>query len=240
MTNEKNRISARKYVEKKPVIAPSLLSANFAELAEDVRKCEEGGADMIHIDVMDGHFVPNLTIGPMIVEAIRPLTSLRISCHLMIADPYKFIPEFVKAGADQISVHVEGAHHLHRTLSLIKDNGVKAGIALNPATPMEYAYNAAEYCDYILLMSVNPGFGGQKFISSFLRRAELLKNFLAAKGMKHIEIEVDGGVKIDNVAEIVRAGANILVSGSGLFEGDLVENIKRMRENAYKAIETEF
>ena len=213
-------------------IAPSLLSANFANLEKDLKKCEEAGADMIRVDVMDGHFVPNITIGPLIVKAIRPLTKLPIACHLMISDPDRFAEEFIAAGANLISVHVESLVHLHRSLDRIKGANIKAGIALNPATPLDFAYAAAEYCDYILLMSVNPGFGGQKFIPSFLHRAEKLKNYLIKNNLEHVEIEVDGGVKIDNVDDIVKAGATVLVCGSGLFEGNLTKNIIELRSRA--------
>ena len=223
-------------MKKKIKIAPSLLSADFSNLSNDIQKCVEGGADIIHVDVMDGHFVPNITIGPLVVKAIRPLTTIDIDCHLMISEPDKYIEEFAKAGANLISVHVEELSHLHRTLSLIKNEGIKAGIALNPATPMNYAYDAVEYCDFVLLMSVNPGFGGQKFIPSFFRRAELMKEFLIKNSMEHIDIQVDGGVKINNVEEIVRAGANMLVCGSGLFSGDLIENIGLLRKNAEKGL----
>ena len=216
-------------------IAPSLLSANFANLAEDIRLCDEGGADIIHVDVMDGHFVPNLTIGPLIVEAIRPLTKIPIACHLMISDPAKYIPEFVKAGADYISVHAEGLIHIHRTLSLIKSFGIKSGLALNPATPLNFAFDSAEHCDYVLLMSVDPGFGGQKFIPTFLKRAETLRDYLVRSGLDHVPIEVDGGVNKDNAADIVRAGASMLVSGSALFKGDLIQNIKELRRRAENA-----
>ncbi len=216
-------------------IAPSLLSANFAYLADDLKKCEEGGADILHVDVMDGHFVPNITIGPLIVKAIRSVSKLPIACHLMISNPDRYIEDFVEAGADMISVHVEGQIHLHRTLGLIRKMGVKAGTALNPATPLDFAYDAAEYSDFVLLMSVNPGFGGQEFIPTFLRRAEMLRNFLIKRSLKNVEIEVDGGVKFENVHDIVRAGANILVCGSGIFKGDLVANIKELRKRAEKA-----
>ena len=210
-------------------LAPSLLSADFANLERDVRLCETAGADILHIDVMDGHFVPNITIGPLIIRAIRSKTSLPFDCHLMIENPDRYIPAFAEAGADWISVHVEECKHLHRTLGLIRELGKKAGIVLNPATPLEFAYSAAEHCDFILLMSVNPGFGGQSFIPSFLKRCETLRTYLDTHGLAHVEIEVDGGVKIDNAAQIYYAGANILVSGSGLFSGDLKENIRLMR-----------
>ncbi|MBM2815631.1 MAG: Ribulose-phosphate 3-epimerase [Ignavibacteria bacterium] len=212
-------------------IAPSLLAANFANLESDIRQCVEGGADILHLDIMDGHFVPNLTIGPPVVKAIRSLTTLPFSCHLMISDPYNYIREFAEAGANYISVHVEGHHHLHRTLALIRSFGIKPGIALNPGTPLDFAFEAAEYCDYILLMSVDPGFGGQKFIPTFLRRCEMLRIFLEKQGYDHIEIEVDGGVKHENIARIARTGASILVCGSAVFNGDIVENIKDLRHS---------
>jgi len=211
-------------------IAPSLLSANFANLELEIRRCEEGGADILHFDVMDGHFVPNITVGPLLVEPIAKLTKLPIDCHLMIIEPDIFIENFVRAGANMISVHVEAVPHLHRTLSYIKSFNIQAGIALNPITPLDFAFEAAEYCDFILLMSVNPGFGGQNFINSFHKRAKTLREYLDYNNLSEVEIEVDGGVKLDNVKEIASSGANILVSGSGLFKGDLVQNIKEMRK----------
>jgi ribulose-phosphate 3-epimerase len=209
-------------------IAPSLLSSDFANLGRDVKICEESGAGIIHVDVMDGHFVPNITIGSLIVKAIRPYTDLPIDCHLMIENPDKYISDFAKAGANSISVHAETVKHLHRTISLIKENGCKAGVALNPGTPMEYAYSASEYCDFILLMSVNPGFGGQSFIESFHGRCKSLRNFLDSNDLSHVNIEVDGGVKMGNCKSIAESGANWLVSGSGLFSGDLSKNIQQM------------
>lgn len=210
-------------------IAPSLLSANFSNLQKDIQKCEAGGADILHFDSMDGHFVPNITIGPMIVGAVRKVTNLPISCHLMIENPDKYIESYVGYGANYVSVHVENNYHLHRTLNLIKEAGAKPGIALNPVTPLEFAFEAAEYCDFILLMSVNPGFGGQSFITSFLKKAERLRNFLNTNGLENVEIEVDGGIKADNAVDAVTAGANILVSGTGVFGGDIIQNINNIR-----------
>lgn len=213
-------------------ILPSLLSSNFANLEADIKMCQAAGADILHVDVMDGHFVPNITIGPLVVQAIRTVTSLPIDCHLMIEEPDRYIEDFARAGANFISVHAETVNHLHRTLSLIKSTGAKAGIALNPATPLSFAMEAAEYCDFILLMSVNPGFGGQKFIPSFLQRAEELREFLDFNELGHVEIEVDGGVKIENAAIIAEAGVSMIVSGSGLFGGDFNANIRAMRKAA--------
>ena len=222
--------------KRKISIMPSILSANFANLGAEIKKCEDGGADILHCDIMDGHFVPNITYGPMVVKTLREISALPLDCHLMIENPDDYIPEFAKAGAEMISVHVEGAVHLHRTLQHIKSFEVRAGIAVNPATPMEYVYAAAEYCDYILLMSVNPGFGGQEFIPAFLERCSALKVYLGVHNLDHVDIQVDGGIKINNVAEVVKAGANMIVSGSGLFKGDLIENIKLMRNNTESAI----
>lgn len=215
-------------------IAPSLLSANFSRLGEDVKRCEAAGADILHVDVMDGHFVPNITIGPLVVAALRPITTLPLDCHLMIENPDRYIPAFADAGADWISVHVEACPHLHRTLSLIREYKKKTGVVLNPVTPLESIFDAAEYCDFILLMSVNPGFGGQKFITSFLRRAAQLRNFLDKNGLNHVEIEVDGGVVEGNAEEIVRAGATILVSGSGVFGSEPSVTIPALRSAAMR------
>jgi ribulose-phosphate 3-epimerase len=217
-------------------IAPSLLSANFARLEYDVKRCEAGGADILHVDVMDGHFVPNITIGPLIVAALRPVTTLPLDCHLMIENPDRYIPAFAEAGADWISVHVEACPHLHRTLSLIREHKKRVGAVLNPVTPLQSVFDAAEYCDFILLMSVNPGFGGQKFITSFLRRAAELRDFLDKNSLQHVEIEVDGGVVAGNAGEIVRAGANILVSGSGVFGGEPSATIPALRTAATASI----
>lgn len=214
----------------KKMIAPSLLSANFVNLKSDIDDCIQGGADMLHLDIMDGHFVPNITFGPPVVEAIRKVSTIPLSCHLMISNPDQYIEAFAKAGADYISVHTEGAIHLHRTIQLIKSFNIKAGIVLNPVTPLEFAYNASEYVDFILLMSVNPGFGGQEFIKSTLKRIETLKIFLINNGFFNVLIEIDGGIKFDNVVQIAKAGADILVCGTGIFNGNIKENINKMRE----------
>ncbi|MBT2681310.1 ribulose-phosphate 3-epimerase [Bacillus sp. ISL-35] len=197
-------------------IAPSILSADFARLGEEIKDVERGGADYIHVDVMDGHFVPNITIGPLIVEAIRPVTKLPLDVHLMIENPDQYIEAFARAGADYITVHVEACRHLHRTIQLIKSTGVKAGVVLNPATPAESLKYIIEDVDMVLLMSVNPGFGGQKFISSVLPKIREVKE-LADSLNPDLEIEVDGGVNEETAKLVIEAGANVLVAGSAIF-----------------------
>lgn len=210
-------------------IAPSLLSADFANLERDVLRCQNAGAEVLHIDVMDGHFVPNITIGPLVVNALRPKSNMIFDCHLMISNPDQYVSQFAEAGADWISIHVETTNHLHRSIDLIKKSGVKAGAVLNPLTPLTTVYDALEYLDFVLLMSVNPGFGGQLFIPSFLKKCETLKTFLVKNSLDNIAIEVDGGVKLSNVRDVVSAGASIIVSGSGLFSGNLEQNIQEMK-----------
>lgn len=197
-------------------IAPSILSADFARLGEEIKDVERGGADYIHVDVMDGHFVPNITIGPLIVEAIRPVTKLPLDVHLMIENPDQYIEAFAKAGADYITVHVEASRHLHRTIQLIKSTGVKSGVVLNPATPVDSLKHIIEDVDMVLLMSVNPGFGGQKFISSVLPKIRQVKE-LADSLNPELEIEVDGGVNEETAKLCIEAGANVLVAGSAVF-----------------------
>lgn len=211
------------------LLAPSLLSADFAALGDAVRACEAAGCDVMHVDVMDGHFVPNITIGPLVVQAIKPHTSLPLDCHLMISEPDRYIDAFATAGASWISVHAETCDHLHRTLSRIREVGCRPGVVINPVTPLEYAMEAAGAADFVLMMSVNPGFGGQQFIPSFLPRCERLRTWLDSNGFSHVEIEVDGGIKADNIRSVVDAGASIIVSGSGLFSGDLAANVRAMR-----------
>lgn len=216
-------------------IAPSLLSANFARLENDIQRCVAAGADLLHVDVMDGHFVPNITLGPIVVEAIRPVTDIPIDVHLMIEKPERYVQQFVQAGADYVSVHQETSPHLHRTLGLIRALGAKPGVVLNPVTPISTIFDAVEYCDFVLLMSVNPGFGGQQFIHSFLRRCAALREFLDNNGLAHVEIEVDGGIKASNTEDVVRAGASMIVSGSGIFSGSVEDNIAAIRQAAQQA-----
>lgn len=198
-------------------IAPSILSANFAKLGEEILDVERGGADWIHIDVMDGHFVPNITIGPLIVEAVRPVTNLTLDVHLMIENPDQYIPQFVKAGADIITVHQEACRHLHRTIHLIKEQGAKAGVVLNPATPLVTIESVLQDLDMVLLMTVNPGFGGQKFIHSVLPKVKELRQMLDQRGLSHVEIEIDGGVNEETARLCEEAGATVLVAGSAVF-----------------------
>ena len=215
-------------------IAPSILSADFAFLGAEVRAVTQAGADYIHIDVMDGHFVPNLTIGPAVVAALRPHSSLPFDVHLMIspADPY--IPDFVQAGADIVTVHVEAGPHLHRTIQLIKDEGVRAGLALNPGTPVTVVEPLLDTLDLVLVMSVNPGFGGQSFIAGQLEKIRQLRN-LIDKTERKIDLQVDGGINSENAADAIAAGADVLVAGSATFTGDTSQyaaNIEALRAKA--------
>lgn len=200
-------------------IAPSILSADFSRLGEEVKAVEEAGADWIHVDVMDGKFVPNITVGPLVVESLRKVTKLPLDVHLMIENADQYIEDFANAGADIISVHAEACSHLHRTIESIKENGAKAGVVLNPATTLFALDEIIEQVDMVLLMSVNPGFGGQEFIGSVLSKIELLRNTLNESGVE-LDLEVDGGIKPDNAATIKQAGANVLVAGSAIFSTD--------------------
>ena len=197
-------------------IAPSILSADFSKLGEEIKDVEKGGADYIHVDVMDGHFVPNITIEPLIVEAIRPITSLPLDVHLMIENPDNYIPTFAQAGADIITVHVEACPHLHRTIQLIKSHGIKAGVVLNPHTPVSVIEHVLEDIDMVLLMTVNPGFGGQKFIHSVLPKIKQVADMVNERNLE-VEIEVDGGVNAETARLCVEAGANVLVAGSAVY-----------------------
>lgn len=199
-----------------PLIAPSILSADFANLGSEVGAVQAAGADWIHVDVMDGHFVPNITMGPLVVEAVRRSTTLPVDVHLMIANPDNYIAEFAKAGADYISVHAETCPHLHRSIHLIKENGAKAGVVLNPSTHLASLEWVLEDLDFVLIMSVNPGFGGQKFIPSSLEKIRCLRAMIQDNGLSTL-IQIDGGVNRHTVADIVDAGADVLVAGSAVF-----------------------
>jgi len=213
-------------------IAPSILSADFARLGEEVRAVAAAGADYIHIDVMDGHFVPNLTIGPLVVAAVRKVTSLPLDVHLMIENPDRYIPEFAAAGADLITVHQEAVPHLHRTVQLIKSLGKKAGVSINPATPAATLDVILDELDLVLVMTVNPGFGGQGFIESGLAKIEALRREIDRRGLA-VELEVDGGVKPDNIGRIAAAGADVFVAGSAVFgAADYAATIGELRRRA--------
>jgi ribulose-phosphate 3-epimerase len=210
-------------------IAPSILSADFSKLGEEILEVEKGGADYIHVDVMDGHFVPNITIGPLIVDSIRPITQLPLDVHLMIENPDQYIKAFADAGADYITVHVEASRHLHRTIHYIKSFGVKAGVVLNPATPVESIQHIIGDVDMVLLMSVNPGFGGQKFIPEVLPKIRKVRKMAEEKGV-NLEIEIDGGVNSETAKLCIEAGANVLVAGSAIYnEKDRAKAISLIR-----------
>lgn len=200
-------------------IAPSILSADFAKLGEEIRAVETGGASVLHVDVMDGKFVPNITIGLPVVKSLAKATRLPLDCHLMIEEPNRYAAEFAKAGAAWVSVHVEADRHLHRTLTAIREAGAKAGVAINPATPLVALEEALPFADYVVLMSVNPGFGGQKFIPTALDKLRRLHRMIEERGL-NTRIEVDGGVDAGNIAKVVEAGAQIIVAGSAVYGAD--------------------
>ncbi|PLX80521.1 MAG: ribulose-phosphate 3-epimerase [Desulfuromonas sp.] len=217
-------------------IAPSILSADFGRLSEEILDIERAGADYVHVDVMDGHFVPNITIGPLVVEAARRATRLPLDVHLMIENPDLYIPQFAEEGADIITVHQEAVPHLHRTVQLIKSLGKKAGVSINPATPVQTLDVILEEIDLVLVMSVNPGFGGQSFIESCLPKIEALRRAIDQRGLP-VELEVDGGVKPDNIARIAAAGADVFVAGSAVFNSDdyaaTIRHLKQQADGAF-------
>ena len=211
-------------------LSPSILSADFGNLQQEVMKIEKAGCEYLHVDVMDGHFVPNLTIGPLVLEALNGRTTLVKDVHLMIEQPERYIEAFAKAGADILTVHQEASVHLHRTVQLIKSYGMKAGVSLNPSTPVSVLEDILPDLDLVLIMSVNPGFGGQAFIPQALEKIAKLKTMVTEAGLS-LEIEVDGGIKADNVAQVVRAGADVIVAGSALFGApDFEAEVRKFRE----------
>jgi len=211
-------------------IAPSILSADFSRLGEEIRAAGKAGADLIHVDVMDGHFVPNITIGPLVVKAVKKTSSIPLDVHLMIEDPDRYIRDFAESGADIITVHAEASVHLHRSIQNIKECGVKAAVSINPATPLSNIELILPIVDMVLLMSVNPGFGGQKFIPEVLLKIRQLKSLITGSKLK-VEIEVDGGVTVDNVAEVQTAGADIVVMGNAFYNSkDYAETVRVVRE----------
>jgi ribulose-phosphate 3-epimerase len=213
-------------------IAPSILSANFANLEADIRKVEEAGAHLLHVDVMDGHFVPNITIGPVVVKAIRKITKLPLDVHLMISDPDKYIPAFVDAGAGALTVHAEATVHLDRTLNYIRSFNVIAGVSINPATPVSTVEHALDSADMLLIMSVNPGFGGQKFIRYSVNKIRQARQMIDDRNLRCM-IEVDGGIDMDTLPDVARAGADILVAGSAIFHSpDPARKVREMLEIA--------
>ena len=214
-------------------LAPSILSADFARLLEDVKKVEKAGCEYLHIDVMDGHFVPNITLGPAIVKSLRRDVNMVFDTHLMIENPDDYIKDFVDAGSDLIVVHAEACRHLHRTIQNIKSYNVKAGVALNPATSIESIKHIIEDVDMVLIMTVNPGFGGQTYIPAMTKKIRDLKNILKERNL-NVFIEVDGGIKLDNAFEVMEAGADVLVAGSSIFNGNTAESIKEFKRIANK------
>jgi len=211
------------------LLAPSILSADFSILGQQIKEVEEAGADIIHLDIMDGRYVPNITFGPPVVESIRKITDLPFDAHLVIVEPEKYIPDFIKAGVNMISFHMDATIHTHRVVDIIKSNDVKAGVVLNPATPVNTLEEIIYYIDYVLIMSVNPGFGGQKFIPQTVEKVKKLKLLMEETNRTDILIEIDGGVNQDNVNYLSMLGVNIFVAGNAVFKGNIKENVINLK-----------
>jgi ribulose-phosphate 3-epimerase len=211
------------------LLAPSILSADFSILGQQIKEVEEAGADIIHLDIMDGRYVPNITFGPPVVESIRKITDLPFDAHLMIVEPEKYIPDFIKAGVNMISFHMDATIHAHRVVDMIKSNDVKAGVVLNPATPVNTLEEIIHYIDYVLIMSVNPGFGGQKFIPQTAEKVKKLKLLMEETNRTDILIEIDGGVNQDNINYLSMLGVNIFVAGNAVFKGNIKENVINLK-----------
>jgi ribulose-phosphate 3-epimerase len=211
------------------LLAPSILSADFSILGQQIKEVEEAGADIIHLDIMDGRYVPNITFGPPVVESIRKITDLPFDAHLMIVEPEKYIPDFIKAGVNMISFHMDATIHAHRVVDMIKSNDVKAGVVLNPATPVNTLEEIIYYIDYVLIMSVNPGFGGQKFIPQTAEKVKKLKLLMEETNRTDILIEIDGGVNQDNINYLSMLGVNIFVAGNAVFKGNIKENVINLK-----------
>ncbi|MEJ5173427.1 MAG: ribulose-phosphate 3-epimerase [Hydrogenothermaceae bacterium] len=218
------------------LLAPSILSADFSMLGEQIKEVEEAGADIIHLDIMDGIYVPNITFGIPVIESIRPITKLPFDAHLMIVQPEKYVLDFIKAGVNMISFHMDATIHSHRLVDQIKSNGAKAGVVLNPATPVNTLEEIIHYIDYVLIMSVNPGFGGQKFIPQTAQKVTKLISLMEESGNTDILIEIDGGVGQDNIGYLSMLGVNIFVAGSAVFKGNIKENVKKLKEKMQVAI----
>ncbi|WP_457639268.1 ribulose-phosphate 3-epimerase [Persephonella sp.] len=215
------------------LIAPSILSADFSKLGEEIKTVEKGGADIIHLDIMDGRYVPNITLGIPVVESLRTVTNLPFDAHLMIVEPEKYVPDFIKAGCNMISFHMDACTHSHRLVEYIKSQGVKAGVVLNPATPVNTLEEIIHYIDYVLVMSVNPGFGGQKFIPQTIEKVKKLKRLMEETGRTDILIEIDGGIKESNIEQVSAVGVNIFVAGSSVFKAeDPAQAVKKLKEKA--------
>lgn len=215
------------------LLAPSILSADFSKLGEEIKMAEEAGADIIHLDIMDGRYVPNITFGIPVIEKIRKITDLPFDAHLMIVEPEKYVEDFIKAGVNMISFHMDATIHSHRLVDKIKKLGAKAGIVLNPATPVSTLEEIIHYIDYVLIMSVNSGFGGQKFIPQTLKKVSKLKKLMKETNREDVLIEIDGSINVDNINAISKEGVNIFVAGSAVFKGNIKENIKKLKEGMY-------